>query len=125
MTNYHDGKRSTTWICSNLTLAMMLWASRKQNMNPTMIYDIYHSYMKPSREYHCSRKIKVHWDQALHSLWWSPEKRSGSPIYISTDEQISRYFGKASVQYERVCILKKQDVARGDDFLIEKGRDDS
>jgi hypothetical protein len=29
-----------------------------------------------------------------------------SNIYISTDEQISRYFGKASVQDERVCILK-------------------
>jgi hypothetical protein len=28
--------------------------------------------------------------------------------YISTDEEISRYFGKASVKDERVCILKKQ-----------------
>jgi hypothetical protein len=41
--------------------------------------------------------------------------------YISIDEKISRYFGKASVQVEGVCILKKQDGARGDDFLIEKG----
>jgi hypothetical protein len=40
--------------------------------------------------------------------------------YISTYEQISRYFGKSSVQDERVCILKKQDGACGDDFLIEK-----
>jgi hypothetical protein len=31
---------------------------------------------------------------------------SGSPIYISIDEQISRHFGKASVQDERVCVLK-------------------
>ena len=31
---------------------------------------------------------------------------SGSPIHISTDEQISRHFGKASIQDERVCVLK-------------------
>jgi hypothetical protein len=42
--------------------------------------------------------------------------------YISTDEQISIYFGKASVQDKRVCVLKKQVGARGDDFLIEKGK---
>jgi hypothetical protein len=33
-----------------------------------------------------------------------------SNIYISTDEQISRHFGKASVQGERVCILKLELV---------------
>jgi hypothetical protein len=44
---------------------------------------------------------------------------------ISTDEQISRYFGKAFVQDEKVCVVKKQAGARGDDFLIEKERDDS
>jgi hypothetical protein len=31
---------------------------------------------------------------------------SGSPIHISTDEQIRRHFGKSFVQDERVCILK-------------------
>jgi hypothetical protein len=31
------------------------------------------------------------------------KEESGSPIYISTDEQISRHFGKASIQDERVC----------------------
>jgi hypothetical protein len=31
---------------------------------------------------------------------------SGSPIHISTDEQISKHFDKAYVQDERVCILK-------------------
>jgi hypothetical protein len=36
------------------------------------------------------------------------KKRSGSPICISTDKQIRRYFGKAFVQSERVCVLKKQ-----------------
>jgi hypothetical protein len=45
--------------------------------------------------------------------------------YISTDEKIKKYFGKAYVQDEKVCVLKKQDGARGEDFLIEKGRDDS
>ena len=30
MTNSHDSGRSTTWICSSLSLAMMLWASKKQ-----------------------------------------------------------------------------------------------
>jgi hypothetical protein len=33
-----------------------------------------------------------------------------SNIYISTDEQIRRHFGKASVQDERVCILKLELV---------------
>ena len=53
------------------------------------------------------------------------KRESRSPIYISTYEQISIYFGKAFVKDERVCVLKKQVGARGDDFLIEKGRDDS
>jgi hypothetical protein len=35
---------------------------------------------------------------------------SGSPIHISTDEQISRHFGKASIQDERVCVLKLELV---------------
>ena len=65
--------------------------------------------MKTS-ENQCSRKTEVHWDQALHSSWWSLEKRSGSPIYISTDEQISIYFGKAFVQDERVYVLKLELV---------------
>jgi hypothetical protein len=34
----------------------------------------------------------------------------GSPIHISTDEQISRHFGKASIQDERVCVLKLELV---------------
>jgi hypothetical protein len=35
---------------------------------------------------------------------------SGSPIYISIDEQIRRHFGKAFVQDERVCVLKQEFV---------------
>jgi hypothetical protein len=38
------------------------------------------------------------------------KEESGSQIYISTDEQISRHFGKASVQDERVCVLKMELV---------------
>jgi hypothetical protein len=38
------------------------------------------------------------------------KRESGSQIYISTDEQISRHFGKASVQYRRVCVLKLELV---------------
>jgi hypothetical protein len=48
---------------------------------------------------------------------------SGSQIHISTDEQISKHFGKASIQDEK--SLRTQVGARGDDSLIEKGRDDS
>jgi hypothetical protein len=33
-----------------------------------------------------------------------------SNIYISTDEQISRHFGKAFIQGERVCVLKLELV---------------
>jgi hypothetical protein len=36
-----------------------------------------------------------------------------------------RYFGKAFAKDEKVYVLKKQDGTHGDDFLIEKGRDDS
>ena len=54
----------------------------------------------------------------------SPEERTGSPIYLHRWVD-SRYFGKSSVQYEKVCVLKKQVGSRGYDFLIEKGRDDS
>jgi hypothetical protein len=35
---------------------------------------------------------------------------SGSPIHIFTDEKISRHFGKASIQDERVCVPKLELV---------------
>jgi hypothetical protein len=41
--------------------------------------------------------------------------------FSNISPQISRYFGKAYVQDERVCVLKKQSGPRGDDFLIERG----
>ena len=36
----------------------------------------------------------------------SRKEKMISPTHTSIDEQISRHFGKASVQDERVCILK-------------------
>jgi hypothetical protein len=42
-----------------------------------------------------------------------------SPIHISTDEQISRHFGKASIQDERVCVLKPE-IMETTSFLLEK-----
>jgi hypothetical protein len=47
---------------------------------------------------------------------WKGE--SGSPIHISTDEQISRHFGKASLQDERVCLLKMELVEMT--YLLKK-----
>jgi hypothetical protein len=40
----------------------------------------------------------------------SRKEKMISPIHISTDEQISRHFGKASIQDERFCILKLELV---------------
>jgi hypothetical protein len=44
------------------------------------------------------------------SVMKSRKEKWFSNIYISTDEQISRHFGKASVQDERVCVLKMELV---------------
>jgi hypothetical protein len=40
------------------------------------------------------------------SVMKSRKEKWFSNIYISTNEQISKHFGKASVQDERVCVLK-------------------
>jgi hypothetical protein len=40
----------------------------------------------------------------------SRKEKMISPIHISTDEQISRHFGKDSIQDERVCVLKLELV---------------
>jgi hypothetical protein len=94
MTNPHDGRRSTTWICSSLTLATMSLASRKQKMNPTMIDQ---SYIKPSENTNVPERPK-YIEIKHYTLCDEVQKReSGSQIYISTDEKISRHFGKASV----------------------------
>jgi hypothetical protein len=87
-------KRSATWICSSF---------------PTMIYFIDKSYMKRSEKTsvpdRSTFEIKHY---IIHDEIQKGE--SGSPIHISTDEQISRHLGKASVQDERVCILKLELV---------------
>jgi hypothetical protein len=79
-------------------------------MNPTMIYYIDQSYMKPSEKTSVPERPK--YIEIKHYILRDEvqKRESGSPIYISTDEQISRHFGKASVQDERVCVLKLELV---------------
>jgi hypothetical protein len=50
----------------------------------------------------------------------SRKKKMISPIHISTDEQISIHFGKASIQDERVCALKLEFV----EITLLAGRED-
>ena len=70
-----------------------------------MAYFIDQSYMKPSEKTSVPNQSTF---EIKHYILRDEVQKgeSGSPIYISTDEQISRHFGKASVQDERVCILK-------------------
>jgi hypothetical protein len=49
----------------------------------------------------------------------SRKEKMISPIHISIDEQIRRHFGKASIQYERVCILKLE-LMETTSFLLKK-----
>jgi hypothetical protein len=86
---YHDDRRSATWICSSF---------------PT-IYFIDQSYMKPSEKTSVPDRSTF---EIKHYIIRDEVQKgeSGSPIHISTDEQISKHFGKASVQDERVCVLK-------------------
>jgi hypothetical protein len=79
-------------------------------VNPTMIYYNDQSYMKPSEKTSVPERPK--YIEIKHYILRDEvqKRESGSPIYISTDEQISRYFGKASVQNERVCVLKLELV---------------
>jgi hypothetical protein len=44
------------------------------------------------------------------SMMKSRKEKWFSNICISTDEQIRRYFGKASIQDERVCVLRMELV---------------
>jgi hypothetical protein len=66
-------------------------------MNPIMIYYIDQSYVKPSEKTSVPERPKY-----IEMKHYIPrdevqERESGSPIYISTDEQISRNFAKAFV----------------------------
>jgi hypothetical protein len=49
----------------------------------------------------------------------SKKEKMISPIHISTEEQISRHFGKASIQDERVCVLKLE-LVETTSFLLKK-----
>jgi hypothetical protein len=70
-----------------------------------MIYSIDQSYMKPSEKTSVPDRSTF---EIKHYIIRDEVQKgeSGSPIHISTDEKISKHFGKASVQDERVCVLK-------------------
>jgi hypothetical protein len=78
-------------------------------MNPTMKYFIDQSYMKPSEKTSVPDQSTF---EIKHYIICDEVQRgeSGSPIHISTDEQISRHFGKSYVQDEKVCVLKLELV---------------
>ena len=113
MTKSHDDKRSATWICFSLILAMMLWASKKQKcwIQPwyiVMIKAIWslEKTSVPDRPKYIEIKHYILHDEVqkrevvLQYIY----------IYISTDEQKNKHFGKTSVQDERVCVIKLELV---------------
>jgi hypothetical protein len=82
----------------------------KQKMNPTMIYYINQSYMKPSEKTGVPERPK-YIEIKHYTLHDEVQKREiGSLIYISTDEQISKHFGEASVQDEKKFVLNLELV---------------
>jgi hypothetical protein len=74
-----------------------------------MIYFIDHSYMKPSRKTSTPEQSIF---EIKHYIIRDEVQKGerGSPLHISTDEQINRHLGKASIQDERVCVLKLELV---------------
>ena len=70
-----------------------------------MIYFIDQSYMKPSNKTSAPEQSKFEIKNYIICDEVQKVER-GSPIHISTDEQISIHFGKAHIQDERTCILK-------------------
>jgi hypothetical protein len=74
-----------------------------------MLYFIDQRYMKPSEKtnlpYQSTFEIKHY---IIHDEVQKGE--NDSPIHISTDEQISKHFGKSFVQDERVCVLELELV---------------
>jgi hypothetical protein len=74
-----------------------------------MIYFIDQRYMKPSDKTIVPDRSTF---EIKHYILCDEVQKgeNGSPIYISTDEQINKHFGKAYVQDERVCILKLELV---------------
>jgi hypothetical protein len=90
----YDDRRSATWICSNF---------------PKMIYFIDQSYMKPSKKTSALERSTF---EIKHYIIRDEVQKGerGSPIHISTNEQINRHLGKASVQDKRVFILNLELV---------------
>ena len=76
---------------------------------PTMIYFIDQSYMKPSKKTSAPKRSTFEINNYIICDEVQKGER-GSPIHISTDEQINRHLGKASIQDERVCVLKLELV---------------
>jgi hypothetical protein len=74
-----------------------------------MVYSIDQSYMKPSEKTSVPDKSRF---EIKHFIICDEVQKGEihSPIHISIDEQISRHFGKASIQYERVCVVKLEIV---------------
>jgi hypothetical protein len=65
-------------------------------------------------------QTKVHLKSSITlSMMKSRKEKMISPIHISTDEQISRHFGKTSIQDERVCVLKLE-LVETTFFLLKK-----
>jgi hypothetical protein len=85
-------------------------------MDPTMRYND-QSYMKPLEKISVPERPK--YIEIKHYIL-RDEVQKGEVVlqYISTDEQISRYFGKVSIQDERVCVLKLELVEMT--FLLKK-----
>jgi hypothetical protein len=65
-------------------------------------------------------QTKVHLKSSITlSVMKSRKEKVILQIHISTDEQISRHFGKASIQDERVCVLKLE-LVETTSFLLKK-----
>jgi hypothetical protein len=65
-------------------------------------------------------QTKVHLKSSITlSMMKSRKEEMISPIHISKNEQISRHFGKTSIQDERVCVLKPE-LVETISFLLEK-----
>jgi hypothetical protein len=74
-----------------------------------MIYFIDQSYMKPSKK--TSTPERSTFEIKHYIIRGEVHKgERGSPLHISTDEQINKHLGKASIQDERVCVLKLELV---------------
>ena len=120
MTSSHDDRRSATWICSSLSFATTLWARRKQKSWIQLWYTIMIRAI-----WSLQRKTVFQKDQSTlkssitFSLMKSIKEKWFSNIYLHRWAD-SKHFGKASVQDDRVCVLKKQVEARGDNFLIKR-----